>query len=306
YDSARAADPEEAEVISVIRGMEAAHRLGLDWVLLLTDCQRLVRAFRDCSDDLSWGALTLAHNMCALAAQFQDFQFAYVERSKKFVAHFVAAKSFAMALAGRLRSTFPLINNIVRSESLLSATISNTQFSRNYASTPEAKEVKVKVPLPMFGISGNYASALYLSAVKTNVLDKVETELLDIVEASKRSPRFSLFIKDISIPRKTKVKQIAEICSEAKLTTVIRNFMVILTENERLRHMDAIANKFLELTNAQKGVVIATVTTVIIDTSILGGLVVEFSQKVFDVSIKTRARQMERFLRDPINFDSIK
>lgn len=39
-----------------------------------------------------------------------------------------------------------------------------------------------------------------------------------------------------------------------------------------------------------------------IDPSILGGLVVEFSQKVFDMSIKTRSQQMERFLRDPISF----
>jgi F-type H+-transporting ATPase subunit O len=40
-----------------------------------------------------------------------------------------------------------------------------------------------------------------------------------------------------------------------------------------------------------------------IDPSILGGLVVEFGQKVFDMSIKTRAAQMERFLRQPINLD---
>ncbi|GFY92243.1 delta subunit of Mt ATP synthase [Actinidia rufa] len=38
-----------------------------------------------------------------------------------------------------------------------------------------------------------------------------------------------------------------------------------------------------------------------IDPSILGGLVVEFGQKVFDMSIKSRARQMERFLQEPIN-----
>lgn len=40
-----------------------------------------------------------------------------------------------------------------------------------------------------------------------------------------------------------------------------------------------------------------------IDPKILGGLVVEFGQKVFDMSIKTRAAQMERFLRQPINLD---
>lgn len=36
-----------------------------------------------------------------------------------------------------------------------------------------------------------------------------------------------------------------------------------------------------------------------IDPSILGGLVVEFQQQMVDMSIKTRARQMERYLRDP-------
>lgn len=36
-----------------------------------------------------------------------------------------------------------------------------------------------------------------------------------------------------------------------------------------------------------------------IDPGILGGLVVEFQQQMVDMSIKTRARQMERYLRDP-------
>ncbi|PIN15980.1 H(+)-transporting two-sector ATPase [Handroanthus impetiginosus] len=40
-----------------------------------------------------------------------------------------------------------------------------------------------------------------------------------------------------------------------------------------------------------------------IDPNILGGLVVEFGQKVFDMSIKTRAAQMERFLCEPTNLD---
>ncbi|KAF6167068.1 hypothetical protein GIB67_041323 [Kingdonia uniflora] len=87
---ARAADPEEAEAIAVIRGMEAAHKLGLDRVLLLTDCQWLVRAFRDRSDDLFWGALTLALDMRALAAQFQDFHFDFVDRVCNYEAHFLA------------------------------------------------------------------------------------------------------------------------------------------------------------------------------------------------------------------------
>jgi F-type H+-transporting ATPase subunit O len=39
-----------------------------------------------------------------------------------------------------------------------------------------------------------------------------------------------------------------------------------------------------------------------IDYSIMGGLVIEFGQKVFDMSIKTRAKQMENLLRQPLDF----
>ncbi|KAF6143439.1 hypothetical protein GIB67_029608 [Kingdonia uniflora] len=92
FDSSQAADAEEAEAISVLRGMTAAHRLGLDRVLLLTDCQRLVRAFQDCYDDLSWGALTLAPDLRASAAVFQDFCLDFVPRACNLEAHYLAAR----------------------------------------------------------------------------------------------------------------------------------------------------------------------------------------------------------------------
>ncbi|KAF5946601.1 hypothetical protein HYC85_016829 [Camellia sinensis] len=267
-----------------------------------------------------------------------------------------------MAMAGRLRSTLPLFQKILRSKSfsstqrstiqrsVLCPTFTNPEFSKNYASLSAPKEQKVKesvghvfdmywelfddcrllVPLTMFGVSGNYASALYLAAVKANALDKVESELLDLVEASKKSPTFSQFMKDLSVRADIRVKAIQEICAEAKFSDLTKNFMAVLAENGRLRHLEAIAKRFIELTMAQRGEVKAIVTTVIplpteeekelketlqdiigqgkkvkveqkIDPSILGGLVVEFSQKVFDMSIRTRARQMERFLRDPAN-----
>ncbi|OVA19413.1 ATPase [Macleaya cordata] len=242
-----------------------------------------------------------------------------------------------MALSGRVSSNLSLIQKVLRAESVLiqrSGLQQSSEYSRNYASAPETKEKKIKVPLALFGGSGNYASALYLSAAKANMVDKVETEMLDLVEASKRSPLFSQFIKDLSVPGETRVKAVNAISSEAKFSDITKNFLAVLADNGRLRHIDTITKRFVELTMAHKGEVKAIVTTVIplppdeekqlketlqdiighgkkvkleqkIDPNILGGLVVEFSQKVFDMSIRTRARQMERFLRDPINFDSI-
>ncbi|XP_073104251.1 ATP synthase subunit O, mitochondrial [Elaeis guineensis] len=167
------------------------------------------------------------------------------------------------------------------------------------------------------------------------MVDKVESEILDIVEASKRSPLFSQFIKDLSVPRETRVKAVKEVFAEAGFSDTTKNFLAVLADNGRLRHVERISKRFVELAMAHKGEVKVIVTTVIplpaeeekelkqtlqeilgqgktviieqkIDPSILGGLVVEFGQKVFDMSIKTRAKQMENFLREPINFGSLK
>ncbi|XP_031273773.1 ATP synthase subunit O, mitochondrial [Pistacia vera] len=240
-----------------------------------------------------------------------------------------------MATAGRIRSSLSLFSKVIRSDSVASQRyILHPQLSKNFATVPGQKEEKVKVPMALFGGTGNYASALFLAAVKANSLEKVETELLDLVEASKRAPTFFQFMKDLAVPADIRVKAINDICAQAKYSETTKNFLVVLAENERLRYVDSIAERFVELTMAHKGEVKVIVTTVIplppeeekdlketlqdilgigkkakveqkIDPSILGGLVVEFGQKVFDMSIKTRARQMERFLREPANFGII-
>ncbi|KAH9710140.1 ATP synthase subunit o [Citrus sinensis] len=225
-----------------------------------------------------------------------------------------------MATVSRIRSSLSVFNKILRSNSQLSPL--HPQLSKGFSTSSLQKEQKVKVPLALFGGSGNYASALYIAAVKTNALEKVESEILDLVEASKKADTYFQFTKDLSVPAETRVNAINEICTQAKFSDVTKHFLVVLAENGRLRNLDTIAKRFVELTMAHKGEVKVTVTSVIplppeeekelketlqetlgqgkkvkveqkVDPSILGGLVVEFGQKVFDMSIKSRARQME-------------
>ncbi|GJN22003.1 hypothetical protein PR202_gb09529 [Eleusine coracana subsp. coracana] len=206
------------------------------------------------------------------------------------------------------------------------------QGSRSFASQvakPTGKEIKV--PEALYGGTGNYASALFLTAAKGNVLDKVETEIKTVVEASKKSPMFSQFIKDLSVPKETRVKAITEIFAEAGFCDVTKNFLTVLADNGRLKYIEHIAERFVDLTMAHKGEVKVVVRTVIplpekeekelIETlqdilgknktilveqkvidPIMGGLVIEFGQKVFDMSIRTRVKQMESFLRQPLEF----
>jgi F-type H+-transporting ATPase subunit O len=51
----------------------------------------------------------------------------------------------------------------------------------------------------MFGGSGNYASALYIAAVKANAAEKVDPEPAQFVESVKSSAITSQFIKDSKI-----------------------------------------------------------------------------------------------------------
>ncbi|XP_047942244.1 ATP synthase subunit O, mitochondrial [Salvia hispanica] len=239
-------------------------------------------------------------------------------------------------MAGRFRSGLPLLRRALTAANSSSAQRSvvcpTLESAKSYATAAPAKEKKVKVPVTMFGVSGNYASALYIAAVKANALDKVESELLSLIEASKKSPTFSQFMRDVSVDADTRKKAITDICDQAKFSEITKNFLVIVAEGGRLGHVERMAQRFSELTMAHRGEVKATVTTVIalppeeekelketlqymlgqgkkvkveqkIDPSILGGLVVEFSQKVFDMSIRTRAAQMERFLRQPLSSD---
>nr|KYP48840.1 hypothetical protein KK1_029483 [Cajanus cajan] len=141
-------------------------------------------------------------------------------------------------------------------------------------------------------------------------------------------------MKDLSVAKNVRVKAFQDICGAAKFSDVTKNFLVIVAENGRLKNLDKIAKRYAELAMAYKGEVKATVTTVVplppeeekalketlqeiigsgakvnleqkIDPSILGGLVLEFNQKVFDMSIKTRAQQMERVLREPVSIANI-
>nr|GEV16673.1 ATP synthase subunit O, mitochondrial-like [Tanacetum cinerariifolium] len=110
--------------------------------------------------------------------------------------------------------------------------------SRNFTSAA-AKEPKIKV-----GGSGNYAFLLYIATAKAKTLDKVETELFNLVTATEKSPTFSQFMKDLETLADTRVQDLTKIYDQAK-------------------HVDTIAKRFSDLTMAHEGEVKAVVTTVI-------------------------------------------
>ncbi|KAF3332761.1 ATP synthase subunit O [Carex littledalei] len=243
-----------------------------------------------------------------------------------------------MALSRRLGSSLPLLRQLINPESIVplrslaNPNLAVSEGSRTFASEVKSSgaEPKPKLPKALYGGSGNYASALYLAAAKSKSIEKVESEILDVVQASKKCAIFSQFTKDLSVPKETRVKAIQEIFGEAGFSDVTKNFLAVLASNGRLRNLERIAKRYVELSMIHRKELKVVVTSVIplpaeeekelkqvfaeklpgitlkieqkIDPSILGGVVVELGERVLDMSIKTRVKQMEKILREPIDF----
>lgn len=82
-----------------------------------------------------------------------------------------------------------------------------------------------QVPLALVGENGNFASWLYIAAVKMNSLEKIESDLSELTEAMKTSPIFAQFTKDPSVPRQTRLAAIRDVCDEAKFAEPTKNFL---------------------------------------------------------------------------------
>ena len=179
----------------------------------------------------------------------------------------------------------------------------------------------------MYGVAGKYAAALYITAVRTNALEPVETELQQVCGAAEVDPVFHDFLKDPSVTKTTRMKAVEEIFKQTKFNDITKNFLNVLAENGRLSQLQSITNSYTELLLAHRGEVKAVVTAALeltpgemedikkslqgylkqgqtlkieqkVDRSIIGGIVVDIQDRHIDLSIDTKIKQMEKLLAE--------
>lgn len=80
------------------------------------------------------------------------------------------------------------------------------QLSRCALSTQSVATKMVKPPVPMFGIGGRYATALYSAASKKNKLEQVDKNLKTLLELHEKDVKFRDFLLNPLI--KVSVKKI--------------------------------------------------------------------------------------------------
>lgn len=91
------------------------------------------------------------------------------------------------------------------------------QAKRFLATKAAAK--KVSLPCTVYGVSGRYANALYMTAAKANALKQVEGDMAVFKEAYNTNVSFKRYILDPSIARKTKAGVMLDIMKDSSEVT---------------------------------------------------------------------------------------
>jgi F-type H+-transporting ATPase subunit O len=72
---------------------------------------------------------------------------------------------------------------------------------RRQLSTSVARHAIVKTPIPVYGIEGRYAAALFSAANKTGALEVVEKDLASLSKAMATDPVLKQFLVDPTIKK---------------------------------------------------------------------------------------------------------
>lgn len=145
-----------------------------------------------------------------------------------------------------------------------------------------------------------------------------------------QSPAFAAFLKDRSVAKSAKGKQLEAILTDLKAADLTKNFMSLLAANNRLSEISRVAATFGSLVAHSRGQVMAVVTTADplsadeaeeirkglsevlpkgktlqlstkVDASIIGGVVVDIGDKHIDLSIASRVKQVEQLIAAGLN-----
>ena len=171
-------------------------------------------------------------------------------------------------------------------------------------------------------VSRRYAKALFALAKESGVLP-LTADQLDRVAAVAGDPSVGPVLRSplLSVARRAELA--AMLARELKLSELLTRFVRLLADQQRLGELPAIAGHFQMLLDHELGRVritirsarpfdgtqqeelvttFATLTgktvipTVVVDADLLGGVIVEAEGKVFDGSVRSQLKRLEKEL----------
>ena len=168
--------------------------------------------------------------------------------------------------------------------------------------------------------ANRYSLALYELAEESNLLSKIETNSLSILNLIGTSVDFNNLIKDPTVSRKELINAINKIFDYLEIENLLKNFTNFLVTKRRFFFIEQILNNFIEICSEKRGELKTEIrsaknlsndeinnikdelskhfTSKIkldykYEESLIGGLIVQVGSTMIDNSIKNKLQQIE-------------
>ena len=168
--------------------------------------------------------------------------------------------------------------------------------------------------------ANRYSLALYELAEESNLLSKIETNSVSILNLIGTSVDFNNLIKDPTVSRKELINAINKIFDYLEIENLLKNFTNFLVIKRRFFFIEQILNNFIEICSEKRGELKTEIrsaknlsndeinnikdelskhfTSKIkldykYDESLIGGLIVQVGSTMIDTSIKNKLQQIE-------------
>jgi F-type H+-transporting ATPase subunit delta len=169
------------------------------------------------------------------------------------------------------------------------------------------------------GLAGRYAAALFDLAETGKALDATEAALARVSTALSESADLRALIAERRLSRADIGRTLDAVAAELDLPVLVRNFLGVIAANGRAAQLPAIIGAFRRQLASFRGETTADVTAahpltaaqqkalaaklrartgretnlhIVVDPSILGGLVVRIGSEQIDTSVKTRLERL--------------
>lgn len=172
------------------------------------------------------------------------------------------------------------------------------------------------------GVSSRYATALFNSALQQNIIDDVHEQMMTIKKVVETNKRFFNFLVSPQVRTEDK-HDILDSTLKGNASDLFVRFLHLLVDKKRILLVKEIADEFHELYEDHKGVLMVRVTTAIpldeamerqvidrlraetgkdvridtaVDPGIVGGVILQFKDKIIDGSVRFRLEKLRREL----------
>lgn len=177
---------------------------------------------------------------------------------------------------------------------------------------------------PASGLAARYAGALYELADEAKNLDEVASDLQGLKAMFADSSDFRRLIRSPVMRRDDQERAIAALAKKAEAQPLTVNFLRLLARNRRLFALDQMVDAFLAILAERRGEFRAKVTSAhalsdaqmsslenslrevagakvtletAVDSSLLGGLVVQLGSRMYDSSLRTKLQRLQHAMK---------